>query len=471
MAGFYLTREGTNSSIAAGHLGPVVVNNFAIRCWRVIIWQMEELRTGTWLLHMAKHLGAVDTASDELSYFDCAYEAGKAGSLRGRMAADTAEIINCGQLKVFARAAGVRKPEISTCLRLLKNQGRIDFTTNSEGEPVEVEVYIFSSKDAIETTARIFGVSDATDEERGSIVTLEETFHLPLTKQEMLSNLHRAGCDDESAEFSVELQVALRLVKSSDVGGKTLYFNEYAFADDPMKVVRAFASMNPELLRNIRDVQDMLKAQPGYPLESLKRSFPHHALEAMEGIGLIDVMPVRSPNGIAMYVTIPQLRGVAIGEPFLSADVFHKAKTLLNCLRYGQFNSRPGRGKIVDDAMLRAIVAKLVRGEELAPSTAAAEDYRVLEKDGVIETREDAGTMRIMKLRQLEVGRIVLQMLDHNAALPEADYGPLTDLGVASFDRDIPEVSRSAILAHKSKEVIEAHNLMLQAVRTGGRSQ
>jgi hypothetical protein len=162
---------------------------------------------------------------------------------------------------------------------------------------------------------------------------------------------------------------------------------------------------------------------------------------------------------------------VAIGEPFLSADVFHKAKTLLNCLRYGQFNSRPGRGKIVDDAMLRAIVAKLVRGEELAPSTAAAEDYRVLEKDGVIETREDAGTMRIMKLRQLEVGRIVLQMLDHNAALPEADYGPLTDLGVASFDRDIPEVSRSAILAHKSKEVIEAHNLMLQAVRTGGRSQ
>lgn len=432
---------------------------------------MDELRRGTWLLHTAKHLTAVDSGSDELSYFEASYEAGKAGGLLARMAADTTEVINSDRLRAFAKAAKVRKTEIGRCLRLLKRQGKVDFTVDADDEPVDVEVYSFSSQDAIETTARIFDAGEASAEERGSLLTLESTFYWPQTEPEMLEVLHDAGCADKSAELAIKLQTALGMVKSSDVRGTPLYYNEYAFADDSGKRLQAIASIDPNLRRNIQDVQDLLRAQPGYPLEILEAKFPKEALEAMEGIGIIDVMPVRSPNGVAAYVTIPQLRGAAIGQPLLSSDVFHKAKTLLNCLRYGQHNSTPNRGKIVDDSMLKAIVRKLVRGEELKPSTAAAEDYRVLEKDGVIATTEYGYGMRIMRLRQREVGQVVLQMLEYNTAIPESDYELLTDLGAASLDRDIPEVRRNSILARKSEEVAEARNALLQAVRTGGRTQ
>jgi hypothetical protein len=432
---------------------------------------MDELRRGTWMVNTSKHLNTVRADSEELIYFEATEQAGKAGNLLARMAADDSETLTRPKVIEYARAANVRITEVDRCLRLLKTEDKVDFTTDSADEITNVEVYSFSTNDALLTTARLFDRLDPSDIEQGSIETLERTFYLPQTPDEMLETLTGAGLRDRDATLALKLQDALGLVKSSTAGMQTLYYNEYAFNDDPQKALRAIASLSSADVQAVQDIQHVLTEAPGYPMELLQRKFPSRVVEMMEGIGMLDAMPVRSPNGQAVYVTIPQLRGASIDQPALSIDVFHKAKTLLNCLRYGQFHSVRGRGKIVDDAMLVNVVRKLIRGEELRPSTAAGEDYRILEREGVIATRPYGSGMFYMRLRQKEVGIVVLQMIQHHAAVPEGDLQLLTYLGAVATERDIPEERRAEVLKARTASVTEAQNTVLQVVRTGARSQ
>lgn len=420
-------------------------------------------------MHTSKHLNAVRADAPEQSYFEASTQAGKAGNLLARMAADVVEVIPKARVKEYARAANVRVTEVDHCLRLLKDEGKIDYQTDAVGGFGDVEVYSFSSSDALTTTARLFDRLEPSEQERGSIETLEETFYMPQTEGDMLDSLHESGLGDSDAKLTLELQDALGLVKTSDVDKGKLYYNEYAFNIEPEKALKVIGSLRDADARNVKDIQELLKGTPGYPMELLTRKFPPTIVNMMEGIGMIDAMPVRSPNGQAVYVTIPQLRGVAIDQPILSTDVFHKAKTLLNCLRYGQHHSVAGRGRIVDEQMLVNVIRKLIRGEELRPSTAAGEDYRILERDGVIQTRHHAGSMYFMSLRQKEVGQVVLQMLLHNTAVPEADINLLTDLGAVAMEREIPEVRRNQILNRRTRDVEIAQNEVLQVVRGGGR--
>jgi hypothetical protein len=264
----------------------------------------------------------------------------------------------------------------------VKKEGKVDFTVDEDNRPNEVEVYSFSTRDALTTTSKVFEHLDSSPHERSSIVALERTLYLPHSKDQMLEAMRDGGCDDEDAEVALDLSRTLSLVKESGEGEERLFFNEYAFNDNPERIARALRTVKPETLNDIRAVQKFLQDSPGFPLDQLGKQVNPQTIEMMEGVGLLDAMPVRSPHGQAVFATIPQLRGAALNGPIISADVFHKAKALLNCLRYGQYFSSKGRGRIEDDNMLVNIVRKLVRGEELRPSTAAGQDYRILDPLG-----------------------------------------------------------------------------------------
>jgi len=142
-------------------------------------------------VHTSKHLNAVRADAPEQSYFEASTQAGKAGNLLARMAADVVEVIPKARVKEYARAANVRVTEVDHCLRLLKDEGKIDYQTDAVGGFGDVEVYSFSSSDALTTTARLFDRLEPSEQERGSIETLEETFYMPQTEGDMLDSLHR----------------------------------------------------------------------------------------------------------------------------------------------------------------------------------------------------------------------------------------------------------------------------------------
>lgn len=430
---------------------------------------MDHLRRGTWIINTTKHLNRFAPDAEELTYFDQTHLAGKAGSLLATLAADNVEVVSGEKLRAYASAAKIRASEIEAVVRILKEQGRVDYTTDDRGRPNAVEVFSFSTRDAIETTSKALDSLDPTPEERGATEALEATFMMPRYKSELLDTLSAVGISDEHAELSLKLQKSLDLVKVASLGKEAIFYNEYSFTENPDKSVRAIASLESDQRQVVLDVQAVLHQRPGLLVRDLTANYGDKTIEMMEGIGLLDTMLVRSPYSEEAFATLPQMRGEAIGLPSVSADVFHKAKTLLNCLRFGQYISNPSRGRIVDDEMLLAIVRKLVRGEELKPSTAAGQDYRILEREGVIETTPAGNGMYTMRLRQREVGTMVLAILQQQRAMPEFAGAVDSQWTALPSDRTIPEHTRSVALAKQPGEVPEATMNVLASIRTGGR--
>jgi hypothetical protein len=190
----------------------------------------------------------------------------------------------------------------------------------------------------------------------------------------------------------------------------------------------------------------------------------------MEGVGLFDAMTVRSSIGEATFITLPQLKGIAIDAPILSADVFHKGKVLLSCLRFGEVKSSPWRGRISSAGKMLNIVKKLVRGDWVGPCTAIGQDYVLLEKDGVIVTEPANNGMFNMQLRQKEVGILVQQILEFGRAIPEIDdeFKKMI-VNQQPVGYMIPEERRIQIMAKQTKAVKEIREQILQSFRTGMR--
>ena len=296
----------------------------------------------------------------------------------------------------------MRPTELPTVLNYLKQKEKVDFHLDSQGRVTEAEVYCFSAEDALRTTCSIYEGLEKTEEEEGSIITLDATFHLPLYKNELVEVITKAGFGEGTATHTLELQSNLELIGVAGEGSDHVYHNEYAFAENPEKVAKALRALNPAELTEVQEVLRVLEQNPGYPLDKLTRRFSSDMLKMMEGVGLYDTLTVHSPAGDAAFVTIPQLQGISISRPMLSADVFHKAKLLLSCLRYGENKSSPYRGQIESFRMMMNIVRKLNRGEQVGPCTAIGEDYRLLELQGVIRTTHGTGSTRYMELRQHE---------------------------------------------------------------------
>lgn len=430
---------------------------------------MDDLTKGTWIVNSIKHLLSIRTNTPELSYFDVTELAGKAGMLLARLVGDEQETIRAAKVKVFARESGITLGETLPCLNHLKRLGKIDFTTDASGIPKDVEVYCFSAQDALLTTSKLYEDLNPSDHEQASLVSLDSTFHFPRYQSEITDDITSEGFSEKIAATTIKLQETLELVRTSKESKEPIYYNEYAFAGSSEKIAKALRGLSDTERKTVEDIQRLVEENPGYPLETLSNKFPSPMLKLMEGVGLLDAMTVHSDIGDATFVTLPQLKGMAINTSFLSVDVFHKAKVLLSCLRFGEIKSQPWRGRIETHQKMVNIVKKMVRGEWVGPCTAIGRDYQLLEKDGVIVTRPAGSEMYTMKLRQREVGMLVKQILEFKCVFPELDIELQKLLEKQPVRYTIPEQRRSQILARRTKAVKEIHEKLLQSIRTGMR--
>ena len=417
---------------------------------------MDEVIKGTWLINSYKPLLGIRSDAPELSYFEATAIAGKAGMLLARLTADESEIVPADKVKAFARQSGISRGELPTCLRYIRKQGKIDFIEGPPEEVPDVEVYCFSTQDALATTSKIYDTLDISECEEASLVSLGETFLLPRSDHELLDALTSEGFSEDDAITTLKLQETLELVRVARGPAfvRPIFYNEHAFAESPEKIARALQGLSPAECQAVEDILNLVDETPGYPLDDLGKRHPRNILKMMEGVGLLDGMSVESPHAEAIFMTGPQLKGISIGMSPLSADVFHKAKLLLSSLRFGEIKSQTWRGKIESQQEMLHIVNKLLRDEWVGPCTAIGEDFTLLEIDGVIETRRVTrgwyGKYRMfeMKLRQREVGLLVRQILLYGRVLPVADVEfahLLTQEPLVSWKP--PEKRRSEILA------------------------
>lgn len=432
-----------------------------------MILVMDKLTKGTWVVNSNKHLMQIKTNTAELSYFEATEQAGKAGILLGRLISDKDEIIPFTKAKVFARQSGITPAETKVYIDYLKSEGKIDYIQDATGAIKELEIYCFSTVDALNTVANMYEKFEPSEYEQASLISLQSTYELPRYQEEMSEILTNKGIDEETALTTIQLQQVLSLVKTSGVPGEKILYNEYAFSGDPTKVARALNNLRPEEKDMVKEVQHLVINSPGFYAESFPQHIKPHVINMMEGVGLLDGITVQSPYGTATYYTTPQLKGQGVGTFSISEDVFHKAKILLSCLRFGQTKSVYGRGRISTHDKMVNIVNKLVRGEWVGKCTAIGQDYQLLELDGVIQTMPAGDGQYYMKLRQNEVGKMVQQLLSYNRLLPENEVNEEDFLKKQPTGYVIPESRRKEIEANETAPVADARARLLNSLRTG----
>lgn len=430
---------------------------------------MDKLVKGTWIVNTVKHLGELKQNTSELAFFEATEQAGKAGALLGRLVAGNQEIIDGQKAKLFARQSSISPGELNTYLKYLKGEGKVDFSTDEMDRAKEIEIYCFSGKEALESVSSLYEKLDPQDEEQANLLGLNQTFTLPHYPIELKEYLTQQGVEENCANNTIKLQEAFGLVKSSGEGSDKVFYNEYAFSGDPNRVAKALSSLESSERDMVIELQSLVSSNPGLLNESIPETIQPHIIQMMEGVGLLDGVTVQSQFGSATFFTTPQLKGQGVGSFSLSEDVFHKAKVLLSCLRFGQTKSTSNRGKISTQDKMLNIINKLTRGEWVGPATAIGQDYALLEMDGVIQTRPGKTYGFEMKLRQPEVGELVRQMITYNKIAPEMEESIGDLLQNQPTGCIIPETRKNEILAKSTAPVEEMRNKLLLNMRTGGR--
>ncbi|PEQ90720.1 hypothetical protein CN481_16765 [Bacillus sp. AFS006103] len=429
---------------------------------------MDKLTKGTWIVNTVKHLAELKQYTSELAFFEATEQSGKAGAFLGRLVADKQEIIDIKSARIFARQSSISPAELGTYLGYLKKEEKIDYNVDLMGRPKEIEVYCFSGKEALETVSSLYDKLEPQEEEQASLLSLNETFNLPCYPEELKEYLTSQGVKEDCANTTLSLQESFGLVKSSGGGNDTVLYNEYSFNGDPQRVAKALSSLNDTDRTMVEEVQKIVSESQGFLMESIPSSIKPEIIQMMEGVGLLDGVTVQSPMGTATFLTTPHLKGQGLGSFSLSEDVFHKAKVLLSCLRFGQTKSTFGRGRISTLEKMLNIINKLLRGQWVGPATAIGQDYALLEIDGVIQTRPASPYGFEMKLRQQEVGELVRQMITYNKVNLEVEENIGDLLNYQPTGCIIPETRKNQILAKSTAPVESMRNKLLLTLRTGG---
>ena len=428
---------------------------------------MDELTKGSWIINTVKHIAGVRTDTIELNDLAITERAGKSGILLGKLLVDKQEIISGQTLNAFARTLGISPDAVRTYADILKKFGQVDYKLDKFDNVSELEIYCFSSENAIETTSKIFDYYEPTEVELGNIESLQKTFDLPMKEDELIDYLiDERNISEENVKNLLQIENTFSLVKNENVHNEKVYYNEYAFSSDGTKILHALNGLPNSQKEDINFVMNEVKNSQGYLLDNLSKKVDPNIIKMMESVGLLDGVSVNSDFGSAVFYTTPQLIGPGIGNWSISSDVFNHAKMLLSSLRYGEYRSVSSRGAIYTSSKMMNIINKLIRGEWVGPCTAIGQDYKLLELNGVIKVQPYNGMYR-MQLRQVEVGKLVKQMIEYNMIVND-DADSIDVFNNLPTNFVSPEERRKTIQADRTVPIKQIQEKFIESIRTGG---
>jgi hypothetical protein len=406
---------------------------------------MEKLKTGIWVVNTRKQLTALRGDIPGYQLFEITDMAGKCGALFSKVSSDQSEIIPIERLEIYASQSGIRKTEFEFCLKEMEKTGKIVVQSLKTGIIKGIESYCFSTADVINAVGEIYQSNNPNTTEKINLDSLEISSTMPYKENELKSQLCNKGYIERDVIAALHLQENFHLigVKRNEFVSQAIFYNEHIFQTNPTKIVKAIEGLNENEKQIVLEVQNLLRKTPGHPIDSLKRKYAAKIIDIMQGTGLIEALEVSSNYGNASFGTLPQLRLPDLNTSSLLSDIYHKAKLLLSCIRYGQMKSVSGRGRIQDPLL---IINALLNNRWVGPCTAIGEDYRILELQGVIETRKfSSGSQYYMRLRQQEIGKLVKDILLYGTMLPDSNSYEKTFAGFQPDQFIIPEMKRRTL--------------------------
>lgn len=414
---------------------------------------MEKNTEGAWIVHHANKLQAV---SGEIEFQELDF-AGKCGVLLSALAADSQTTLASKKVEAIAKGAKLNiYTDLPAILQKLQAQHLIESSSNG------VEVLGLTTSAVLGHTSDIFRSTNPSETQLAALAISEETSRAPILDADLkkwTSDTFRLAKGDTSN--LLDSAATIGFIDSQPLDAQSrLFFNGNLFRVENAKKIEAIlTSLSQVDKANMSELEAVLVKRGCVEEVEAKKILGPTLFDKLHSIGVFDINSVNNDKETTFYVTRPGAFG-KYGNT-MAADALDLAKAFVASLTYGMTKSAHGRGKI---QMINLLMNKLIRGETLNPSTAAGQDYRILELKGVVEVLPASQGMFRMRLLKKEVGEHAKQILLSG----DASAASLPSLPGASLVNYAGPEENRAVKRKRMKQLDkDAATSLLNDLRTG----
>jgi len=424
---------------------------------------LDDKTTGAWLHHHGHKLG---TSPQGAVDFQTIATTGHAMDLLASLAREKQTVVPRKRVEAYANELGLLKLYLDPLLKRLERARLIE--VGSEGD---VEVIGVTLSSVLSHGGKMFEADGPSAVERAAIAIAERTSQGVVEEADLAEWIgDEFKLSDEEVTDFLKVSRHVQFVDHESLDReRRLYFNGNLFRRNKdvsiQKLNAVLTSLDSNDSRRVRELEAHIRAHGCLAIDEARKILGGDLFKKLQSIGLYDVNEFTNPNRTVHFVTHPMSFDKYGPDPFLN-DALDMAKMLVSCLTYGRTMSTSGRGKIQS---VKLILDRLNSGGWLGDpwgAIAIGQDYQVLERRGVVETKEAPARRGHFSMRLLkpEVGQLAAAVLTGGDGAAEA----LT-IGSSATGYAAPEAVRSRIRAdRKDRPILKAAIAeTLNAVREG----
>jgi hypothetical protein len=360
---------------------------------------MEKRTEGAWIIHHTKKILNVVNAQE----FEEIELAGKCGMFLSNLAATNSSVLSDDKIAAIATVSNVKKTELDTIKRILKEAHLIDISNN------QTNVLGLTTSSVLNHTTDIFLESDPSNFQKAALELSENITDLPKSEKELseyISDTHKLSADDTKELFSQSEDIGF--VDFEKIDNSKLYFNGNLFRkNDLAKTNAVLSSLDSDDNRKILELDGLLAKYGCISIEKAKKILGDTLLSKLQSIGMYDFNEVSNSRETKTLLTKPSAFS-KYGNPF-EEDAMDLAKAFVSSLYYGMNFRDQGTGQI---SFLKRLMQRLIDGHEVGPATAIGHDYKLLELKRVVSIRYEGSYLYYMSLLKKDIGELALQVLE-----------------------------------------------------------
>lgn len=377
---------------------------------------MDKRSQGAWLLSQSKIL---DDVTGAFRFENIAY-AGKIGRLynvlRRKIIDDPTPRIEVETVNDLCKLNNIDIATRREGLRLLQAEGRLE----KEGDG-SVVIFGATTRDVLETTSSVFETCNPTQDERAVLDLSQQISGRPIERseaEEYIGDTHKLTRAQASSLVDVSKDACL--VDQEKTKDRIILFNANMFRDRDRvrKTYYVLESLKESEKALVTEADELLRRQGAVYEADIEKMLGPELYRRLVSIGYFDRMEVNNTSEATGYLALPDAFQ-KYGRPF-EEDPVDDAKALLASLTYGMQRSTYTRGQIT---LPTKLLNKLIEGGTVGdqkPVAAIGEDYRELEKRGVVKVIPAGYGRYSMKLLKPDVGELALAIVSGRNASEES---------------------------------------------------
>lgn len=431
--------------------------------------EQDNLKSGYWSIATQKHLKAFRTDSSNYDEFDTLNTAGKAGRLLGVIRGNK-EIDNIKKLEKMATTVNISPKELHRIVLPMLEEAsdkQVEIIKNSTGDITGVAEYVFTNRDVLEITGKVFETSNPTTIERITVETMDATKKIPYLQHEIVHVFNGLGYTERDINLALVLQSQFKLIQilNKSKSQDAIISNEYVWGPNHKKIAMAVSALDFGKKQSLKDVIDLIQKTQGYPLEKLP-PIDNDLFTLAKKTGMINPITILSSRGFQKDFGFSS---DIISSSGYDDDILDDVKLLLASLRFGENYTLYSTIEETEK-----FLSFLIRNGKIGPHPANETDYTLLEKKGIVKVtygsrynyyknREESGYFLELIRRDVALAALdIIKSPDYHISSPQdvSDYSTLSDTG--SFVT--PEESRIR-LGESPEPVREAEEYLNRVLR------